>query len=111
MKPPSPSMAVSLAALAVALGCTAIAQPLIAGAAIKDGSIKARDLDRGLRAQLGRTGAPGPPGPIGPQGPAGGFNTGKLTTVIGPSVYVPSGALEFNINATCGVGSCDVAPR
>lgn len=108
MKKPSPSMVVSLSALVIALGGTAISQPLITGSNIKDGSIKARDLDRSLRAELGRTGAQGPAGPAGqagPSGPAGGFDVSKLMTYVGPSVYVPSGASEFNINADCPAGS------
>jgi hypothetical protein len=57
------------------------------------------------------SGPQGPPGPQGPQGlpglpgPAGGFDLSKLTTVIGPDVFVPAGALEFNVNADCPSGA------
>jgi hypothetical protein len=92
MKRPSPSMAVSLTALVVALGGTATAGTLITSANVKDGSLTGRDVRDGsiTRQDLapavrnlfasGTTGTKkepplvvlsGPPGPQGPAGPAG----------------------------------------
>jgi hypothetical protein len=69
-------------ALGIAVGGagTATAARLITGKEIKNGSITAKDLSKGLRARLGAPGTPGPagergptgdPGPKGDQGPAG----------------------------------------
>lgn len=65
-------------ALVLALGATSWAEPareaatrLITGKKIKNGSVAQRDLARGVRAKLGRTGARGPTGPTGAQGPQG----------------------------------------
>lgn len=65
-------------ALVLALGATSWAEPardaaarLITGKKIKDGSVGQRDLARGVRAKLNRTGARGATGPTGAQGPQG----------------------------------------
>jgi hypothetical protein len=65
-------------ALVLALGATSWAEPardaaarLITGKKIKNGSVGQRDLARGVRVKLNRTGARGPTGPAGAQGPQG----------------------------------------
>lgn len=78
----------------------------LTGADIKDRSIGIRDLSPAAVRQLrGQRGPAGPSGLAGPQGVPGGFDPGKTQTVIGPEVYVPAGALEFNINAYCPPGA------
>ena len=70
-------------ALAAGIGSTAVAEQLLTGADVKDGSVKLKDLARSVRAQLdesgprgesgpqGLPGAPGPAGQAGAQGPVG----------------------------------------
>jgi hypothetical protein len=94
-------MAVSLAALVVALGGTATAGTLITGRNVKDGSLTGRDIhdgsiqSRDLTPSLRKlfstgtakkepplvvlSGPPGPQGPTGPAGPAaGGLSPSKV---------------------------------
>lgn len=85
MEPPSPALAISLIALAVALGGTGYAvtqlpknsvgtaqikNNAVTGAKVKDGSLLARDFKRG-QLPAGAQGATGAQGPAGPQGAAG----------------------------------------
>jgi hypothetical protein len=69
---------VATLALVLAMGATSWAEPvrqaaarLITGKQIKDGSVAKRDLARGVRSKLARTGARGPTGPTGAQGSQG----------------------------------------
>jgi hypothetical protein len=55
-------------ALAVGVGGTAVADQLLTGGDIKDGSIKLKDLARSVRDDLDEKGPKGPQGPQGPQG-------------------------------------------
>ena len=83
LKRPSAPMAVSVAALVVALGGTSyaatqiqtrdIAKDAVTSAKIADGTIKKADLSNGAltAGPKGATGAPGAPGVQGPAGPAG----------------------------------------
>ncbi len=92
---PTPSMAVSITALVVALGGTSYAAATIGSNDVKNGSLRSADIRNGavqskdvkngsLRGRdfrgglpagktgpQGPTGATGPAGPTGPQGPAG----------------------------------------
>jgi len=80
---PSPAMVVAVAALVVSLGGTATAASVlitssaqigsgsITSSDIRNGAIKRRDLNAGLRPLRGSRGPVGAPGPAGPAGPAG----------------------------------------
>jgi hypothetical protein len=80
---PSPAMVVAVAALVVSLGGSATAASVlitssaqigsgsITSSDIRNGAIKRRDLDAGLRPLRGIRGPEGAPGPAGPAGPAG----------------------------------------
>lgn len=64
--------------IGVATAGTATAAQMITGKQIKNGSITAKDLSKGLRKQLGvpgPVGRAGPSGPVGPAGPAGSVST------------------------------------
>jgi hypothetical protein len=101
----------ALVAAAVSAGA-ATAASQITGAAIKNGTVASADLkDRSVllrdlapstvRALQGARGPQGPAGPQGPQGfagtpgPAGGLDLSKVTSVVGPSVFVGPGGLEY----------------
>lgn len=76
-----PATLIALAALLVALEAPTYAARLISGTQLKPGSVGSkqlrnagvaeRDLSRGVRTKLARTGTPGPQGPAGAAGPAG----------------------------------------
>jgi hypothetical protein len=102
MKRPSPSLAVSLAALVVALGGTGYAvtrlpknsvgtaqikQNAVTGAKVKAGSLDASDFKAGAlsAAAAGLAGTQGPTGPAGPQGPAGPTGATGATGPEGPT--------------------------
>jgi hypothetical protein len=58
--------------LGIATAATAGASSLITGGQIKDGTIRAKDLSKGLRKQIKASrGSPGPTGPSGPAGASG----------------------------------------
>jgi hypothetical protein len=70
--------------LVIATAGTATAARLITGKQIKDGSVTTRDLSKGVRGLLAKSGTPGPAGPRGTRGepgpssgPAGGDLTGS----------------------------------
>ncbi len=115
---PSPSMAVALAALAVAtVGSATAVRHLLTGADVKDGSLTGKDIRAGslalsdlspsvlsdLRGKPGPVGPSGPSGPSGPTGPAGlagltgvqgargGFDPSKISYVVSPIATVPIG--------------------
>ena len=75
LRKPSPSLAVSVLALVVALGGTSYAAGLIGSQDIQDDSVRSVDVrDATLKKEDLRfdpTGQRGPVGPQGPQGPAG----------------------------------------
>jgi hypothetical protein len=88
MKPPSPALAVSCLALAIALGGTGYAvtqlpknsvgtaqikKNAVTGAKVKAGTLDASDFKAGAlsAAAAGLAGTQGPTGPAGPQGPTG----------------------------------------
>ena len=92
--------------IVVATAGTATAARLITGKQIKDGTITARDLSKGVRATLGtpgpqgpagaagaagQPGAPGATGPIGATGPAGADAT-RLWAVIDSSGEIKRGS-------------------
>ena len=91
---PSPSIVVSLVALAVAAAGTATAATLLTGANIKDGSITGKDIKdksigsadlKVLGGAKGATGAQGPagsPGPAGAAGAAGAAGTSVLDASV-----------------------------
>ena len=102
MKRPSPSLAVSLAALVVALGGTGYAvtqlpknsvgtaqikQNAVTGAKVKAGSLDASDFKAGAlsAAAAGLAGPQGPTGPAGPQGPTGPTGATGATGPEGPT--------------------------
>jgi Collagen triple helix repeat (20 copies) len=82
---PTPSLAVSVAALVVAMGGTGYAAGKLSGSIIKPGTITGRQIKShsltagklsktavaALHGATGATGATGPAGPVGPAGPAG----------------------------------------
>lgn len=77
----APTTAVAfLVGVGVATAGTATAAQMITGKQIKNGSITAKDLSKGLRKQLGVPGPVGPAGPSGPVGPAG--PAGSVSTVV-----------------------------
>ncbi len=77
----APATAVAfLVGIGVATAGTATAAQMITGKQIRNGSITAKDLSKGLRAQLGVPGPVGPAGPSGPVGPAG--PAGSVSTVV-----------------------------
>ena len=87
---PTPSFAVSIAALVVAAGGGAYAATTqITGRQIKDGTIAKADLTPSLRkiiTQRPPRGLPGLPGPAGLTGAAGGFDPAKVSYVLGAEV-------------------------
>jgi hypothetical protein len=104
---PSPSLAVSITALVVAMGGTGYAATKLSGSNIKAGTItgkqiKSRSLPAGklsakaiaqLRGAQGPAGPEGPAGPAGPTGPAGPHGPGfdGLRTVNSGAVALPIG--------------------
>jgi hypothetical protein len=58
---------------------------------------------KGAAGPAGAVGPAGAPGAIGPQGPAGPSNLSALTTVIGPTVEVPTGKVGA-AEAVCPAG-------
>ena len=72
----APATAVAfLVGIGVATAGTATAAQMITGKQIRNGSITAKDLSKGLRKQLGVPGPAGPVGAVGPVGPAGSVST------------------------------------
>jgi hypothetical protein len=71
LRRPSPALLLAVAALVLALGGTATAAVVITSGQIKDGTIRARDLDPKLRRQLASRPVAGPAGAAGPKGDAG----------------------------------------
>jgi Collagen triple helix repeat (20 copies) len=132
MKRVTPSMVISIIALFVALGGTAIAArgALIGSKQIADHSIRLVDLNssavkalRGQRGPAGPAGANGAAGPQGPAGPAGAagpqgpagtngvngtFDPSKVQYIVGPEVMVAPGA-EGSSVATCPDGSLAIS--
>jgi hypothetical protein len=116
---PSPSMAVSLAALVVALGGTSYAAAMINSQDVVDDSLRSVDIrndtvrsldvrDSSLRAkdfragsipagEQGPAGPTGPTGPAGPQGPAGADSTDRwfLVNAAG-AIVAQSGGFEVD---------------
>ena len=102
MKPPSPALAVSCLALAIALGGTGYAvtqlpknsvgtaqikNNAVTGAKVKAGSLDATDFKTGalLASSAGPQGTAGPSGAAGARGPSNGYFTttsGAATTII-----------------------------
>ncbi len=69
----TPATAIAfLVGIGVATAGTATAAQMITGKQIRNGTITAKDLSKGLRERLG---VPGPAGPTGPAGPSGSFST------------------------------------
>ena len=76
-----PATLIALVALLVALEAPTFAARLISGTQLKPGTVGSkqlrnagvaeRDLSRGVRTKLARTGASGPQGPVGATGPQG----------------------------------------
>lgn len=102
------TLAVAVVAAVVASVATAGAASLITGKQIKDGSISAKDLNKAVRAQLGKAGVPGPPGPKGDTGPAGAKGDtgspgpGTLLTAVAD---VPDGTFDREILVLPGLGA------
>jgi len=86
--------------LAIAGAATAGASSLITGGQIKNGTISAKDLSKGLRKQLKRAGPRGLAGPKGVVGPKG--DAGPLTTTL-PVGQTLRGA--FNLDATAAAAN------
>ncbi len=104
---PSPATAIALLALFFALGGTAIAAKhylITSTSQIKPSVLKQLHGKVGETGPAGTAGLAGPQGPGGPQGPAGPSNLSALTTVIGPTVEVPTGKVG-GAEATCPAGS------
>jgi hypothetical protein len=100
-------------ALAGGVATGATAASLITGAQVKDGTLTGADLRNGtvtlrdlapsLRRSIGVPGPRGPQGPMGPAGlpgmpgapgPAGGLDPSRITTVVGPTVFVGPGGVD-----------------
>jgi hypothetical protein len=120
-------MAVSLAALVVALGGTATAGTLITGRSVKDGSLTGRDIhdgsiqSRDLAPSMRKfftsnaakkepplvvlSGPPGPQGPVGPAGPAaGGLSPSKVHLRQSDTKVVQAGGDVQTAVAFCDPG-------
>jgi hypothetical protein len=94
-------MVLSLVALFLALGGTAIAAKhylITSTSQIKPSVLKS------LKGNAGARGPEGPAGPAGAQGPAGPSNLSGLTIVTGPTVEVPAGKVG-GAEAVCPAGS------
>lgn len=127
MRTPSPSLTVSLIALAVALGGTGYAatqlpknsvgnkqikKNAVTSVKVKDGSLLARDFKAGQLAAYaaaaggvgatGATGATGPTGPTGPAGPTGATGATGATGPEGPSI---SAAADTSISVPLTAGT------
>jgi hypothetical protein len=114
-----------VAVLAFVLGAglagagSATAARLITGKDIKNGSITAKDLSKGVNAQLQRTGEPGPKGDPGPQGDPGASEPSLLTfadsavtpaiELSGPDAVVTSTQTQLP-NASGAVGGPLILP-
>jgi hypothetical protein len=99
----SPAMVVSLIALFVALGGSAVAARhyvITSSSQVKNGALKAVDLSRSARRAL--RGARGPVGPAGMPGPPGPSTLGHLTRVDQQKTLAP-GAVD-SVDATCPAG-------
>lgn len=104
LRRPSVATGISGLALFLALGGSAVAAKhyLVTSSS----QIKPSVLSK-LKGKTGATGPVGPQGtggPQGPQGPAGPSNLSGLTTVIGPTVEVPTGKVG-GAEAVCPSGS------
>ena len=106
----TPSMVVSLVALAVALSGPAVAatEALITGAQIKDKSIGLNDISNTAIAKLrGQRGPQGPDGPEGPQGAPGangGFDPAKVVVVQGNEAFIGAYSVASS-TAACPAGT------
>lgn len=129
MRLPSPSMAVSLLALAVATGGTSYAAAQIGSAGIRDNSVRSVDVRDGglrpvdfsdaakqaLRGAPGQDGAEGPEGPIGPRGEDGSPARWVLVNAAG-QIEAQSGGFEIKAayntvnNTTDGMGQPGTVP-
>ena len=131
MKRPSPSLAVSLAALVVALGGTGYAvsqlpknsvgtaqikKDAVTGAKVKSGSLDASDFKAGVllagtAGPAGPVGVPGAQGTTGARGPSDGyFATAASTTIVDAPATVVVGTLslppgKYVATATANVSS------
>ena len=85
-------LAVVLATVTPVKALPAAAAEMITGEKIKDGSIKAKDLSRDVRADLEKKGPKGPKGPQGPQGPVG---PSQIYTKTFPTKVVTNGQFQF----------------
>ena len=89
--------------IGVATAGTATAAQMITGKQIRNGSITAKDLSKGLRAQLGVPGPVGPAGASGPVGPAG--PAGSVSTVVNRRFeVVGTGVGQEILAGTCQPG-------
>ena len=103
----------------LAVAGSATAARLITGKDIKNGSITAKDLSKGVNEQLQRTGDPGPKGEPGPKGDPGQSQPSLLTfadsavtppiDLSGPDVVVTSTQAQLP-NASGAVGGPLVVP-
>lgn len=109
---PSPAMLVALAGLVGsgdiapgAIKARHLANGAVTGAKIARGAVSLTRLAPEARPVVVASlpGPQGPAGPAGPPGPAGGFDAAELTTVEGPDVFVPVGAIS-SATADCGAG-------
>jgi hypothetical protein len=122
LRKPSPSMAVSLTALVVAMGGTSYAavtlkansvgniqlkSNAVTGAKVKNGSLSATDFGIG-QLPAGRAGAAGPAGPAGPAGAAGAAGArganGATNVVIRKSRVTIGTDATSSFSADCNTG-------
>lgn len=109
MHPRKPSVAtvISCLALFLALGGSAVAAKhylVTSPSQIKPSVLSKLKGKTGATGPVGPQGAGGSQGSQGPQGPAGPSNLSGLTTVIGPTVEVPTGKVG-GAEAVCPGGS------
>jgi hypothetical protein len=115
---PTPSLAVSITALVVAMGGKGYAATKLSGSNIKAGTItgkqiKSRSLGAGklsaktiaaLRGATGAAGAVGPAGPAGPAGPIGPNGIAALKIVKSAPIDLPVG-VQKPVSQPCPAGS------
>jgi hypothetical protein len=115
---PTPSMAVALIALLVALGGTSYAAISITGKSVRNGSLTGKDvknrsllkadfragqLPAGPRGALGPQGVPGPQGPQGSPGTPGAAGATNVVVRSGADTSVPATITDFAY-ASCQAG-------
>jgi hypothetical protein len=110
------SAALAGTAFAVGIGGTAVADQLLTGGDIKDGSIKLKDLANSVRDDLDQKGPKGPQGPQGPQGlpgPAGGQGLqgppGVGSLLLGGRILSTALTGDPSFNAVIGGGGGSLA--